>query len=182
MCDSSTIKQLFSVHSEITPFSLLKIKIINSSKCSHIVAHFKNEQIFKKFLCGQMSKFGSCIRARCNVKVIHFFWHLPSKMLQISIVISSCESVWDYGLHLHDVWAVCFYGIKRLTFKLVQLLMLGACGEWCLLPTRSFHLCSLQGKSQWLINKEEMGNTIVRGTVVFSFYIFCGTQSWRLFS
>lgn len=54
-------------------------------------------------------------------------------MLRISIVISFCGPVRDYRLHLHDVWCVCFYGIKWLTFKWVQLLILGD-GEWCFLP------------------------------------------------
>lgn len=127
------------------------------------VLHVENTLRKNKFLHGQMSDLGCCIRASRNVKVIHFFWHLPSKMLQISIVISFSEPVRDYRLHLHDVWCVCFYGIKWLTFKLEQLLMLEG-REWCFLPPSShtaLTFCSLQKKSQHM--KWKKGNTSVRG-------------------
>lgn len=63
-----------------------------------------------------------------NVKVIHFFWHLPSKMLQISIVISSSEvcmrlQTW-FTWRMVCVCLCVYYGIKWLTFKWVQLLIL----------------------------------------------------------
>lgn len=91
-------------------------------------------------------------------------------MLQISIVISFSESVRDYRLHLHDVWCarVCFYGIKWLTFKLVELLMLEG-RDRCFLPALIQHspLLSAGKKSQWLIYKVEKGNISTRGTVGF---------------
>lgn len=132
-----------------------------------------------KFLYVQMSTLGHCIRACCNVKAIHFFWHLPSKMLQISIVISFSEPVWDYRLHLRDVWCVCFYGIKRLTFKLVQLLILEG-REWCFLPALiqlSPLLSAGKKKSKGSYMKWKRG-TWARSCC--SLCVFCGTQSWHL--
>jgi len=100
-----------------------------------IVAHWKKIHGEKQVPSGQMSNFGYCIRARWYVKVIHFFWHLPSKMLQISIVISFSQPVWDYRLNSRVCAraCVCVCVIKYLTFKLVQLLLV-QCREWCSLP------------------------------------------------
>lgn len=125
-----------------------------------------------------MSNLGCSIRACWNVKVIHSFWHLASKMLHISIVISFSKPVWDYRLHLHDVWCVCvcFYGIKWLTFKLVQLLMLEG-REWYFLPAFRQHspLLSAGKKPKahilYVVYKDGYGNISTQGTVGFLFFM-----------
>lgn len=108
------------------------IVIINHNNCI-LSVHIQRTLRKTSHSVDKMSKLRCCIRAHWNVNVIHFFWHLPSKILQISIVISFSKPVWDYRLHLHDVWCLCFYAIKRLTFKWVQLLMLEG-REWYFLP------------------------------------------------